>query len=150
MVANLHKHQIAHGDLQDGNILIKQSGINVEIKLIDYDSLFVPTLQGQPEQIVGLPEYQHPKRFAGSGQVNEKVDYFSELVVYLSFLSIAEKPELWNQFKDKTEKGLLFSKEDFENPSQSAVFRNLTNLSPDVRQLTAILKDFCTKTSVSN
>lgn len=149
MVANLHKHQIAHGDLQDGNILLKQSGINVEIKLIDYDSLFVPTLQGQPEQIVGLPEYQHPKRIAGGGQANEKVDYFSELVIYLSFLSIAEKPELWNQFKDKTEKGLLFSKEDFENPSQSAVFRKLSNLSPDVRQLTTILKNFCAKTSVN-
>ena len=149
MVTTLHKHQIAHGDLQDGNILLKQNGINVEIKLIDYDSLFVPTLQGQPEQIVGLPEYQHPKRIAGGGQTNEKADYFSELVIYLSFLSIAEKPELWNQFKDKTEKGLLFSKEDFENPSQSAVFRKLANLSPDVRQLTAILKDFCAKTSVN-
>lgn len=149
MVAVLHTHQIAHGDLQDGNILLKKNGSTVEIKLIDYDSLFVPTLRGQPEQIVGLPEYQHPKRIAGGGQANEKVDYFSELVIYLSFLSLAEKPELWNQFKDKTEKGLLFSKEDFENPSQSVVFRKLANLSPDIRQLTAILKDFCAKTSVN-
>ena len=148
MVATLHDHQISHGDLQDGNILIKQNGTNVEIKLIDYDGLFVPTLQGQPEQIVGLPEYQHPTRMVSGGQANEKVDYFSELVIYLSFLSLAEKPELWNRVKDKTERGLLFSKEDFENPDQSDIFQQLTNLSPDVQQLTATLKDFCAKTSI--
>ena len=148
MVSTLHKHVIAHGDLQDGNILLKLNNNNVEIKLIDYDSLFVPKLRGQPEQILGLPEYQHPKRMVGSGQANEKVDYFSELVIYLSFLSLAEKPELWNQFKDKTERGLLFSKEDFENPDKSDIFQALEKLSSDVQQLAATLKDFCAKTSI--
>ena len=148
MVAILHKHGVSHGDLQDGNILIKQNGVDVKLKLIDYDGLFVPTLQGQPEQIVGLPEYQHPTRMVSGGQANEKVDYFSELVIYLSFLSLAEKPELWNRVKDKTERGLLFSKEDFENSDQSDIFQELEQLSPDVQQLAATLKDFCAKTSI--
>ena len=148
MVSTLHKHKIAHGDLQDGNILLKQNSNGVEIKLIDYDSLFVPALRGQLEQILGLPEYQHPKRIAGGGQANDKVDYFSELVIYLSFLSLAEKPELWNQFKDKTDRGLLFSKADFENPDTSDIFQALGKLSPDVQQLAATLKDFCDKTSI--
>ncbi len=64
MVATLHKHQISHGDLQDGNVLLKRNGKNVKIKLIDYDSLFVPALRDQPDSIVGLPEYQHPERMA--------------------------------------------------------------------------------------
>ena len=150
MVTSLHKHQVAHGDLQDGNILLKQNGTNVEIKLIDYDSLFVPTLRGQPEQIVGLPEYQHPKRIVGGGQANEKVDYFSELVIYLSFLGLSEKPDLWTQFADenRVDRGLLFSKKDFENPDQSDVFQELAKLPPDVQQLAATLKDFCAKTSI--
>ena len=33
MVSALHKHQIAHGDLQDGNILLKRNGNSVEIKV---------------------------------------------------------------------------------------------------------------------
>ena len=148
MVTFLHKHQIAHGDLQNGNILLKRNGTNVEIKLIDYDSLFVPTLRGQPEQIVGLPEYQHPRRVVG--KANEKVDYFSELVIYLSFLGLSEKPDLWTQFGDekRVDRGLLFSKKDFENPGKSGVFQELEKLSPDVRQLVTTLKDFCAKISI--
>ncbi len=148
MVETLHAHRISHGDLQDGNMLLKRNGAQVEIKLIDYDSLFVPALRGQPDSIVGLPEYQHPQRIVGGGQASEKVDYFSELVIYLSFLSLAEKPTLWNQFQENTGDGLLFLAEDFRNPSQSAIFRELENLSPDVKHLADTLKHFCRQTSI--
>ena len=143
MAAALHAHQVSHGDLQDGNILLKRSGTDVEIKLIDYDSVFVPALRGQPDTIVGVPAYQHPQRIAGGAGANEKVDYFSELVIYLSLLSLAEKPDLWSQFGAPTEKRLLFIAEDFKNPDQSDVFRELANLSPDVKQLASKLKEFC-------
>ena len=143
MVETLHAHQISHGDLQDGNILLKRNGTDIKIKLIDYDSLFVPALRGQPDNIVGLPEYQHPQRITGGRGASEKVDYFSELVIYLSLLSLTEKPDLWSQFGDRTEKGLLFIAEDFKNPDQSDVFRELENLSADVKQLASKLKEFC-------
>ena len=150
MVAALHAHEISHGDLQDGNILLRRNGAQVEIKLIDYDSVFVPALRGYPDSgIVGLPEYQHPQRIAGVGQTGEKVDYFSELVIYLSFLSLAEKPELWNQFKDSTGDGLLFSADDFKNPDTSGVFGELEKLSAEVRELAATLKHFCAETSIA-
>lgn len=149
MVAALHAHEISHGDLQDGNILLRRNGAQVEIKLIDYDSVFVPTLRGYPDSgIVGLPEYQHPQRIAGVGQTGEKVDYFSELVIYLSFLSLAEKPELWHQFKDSTGDGLLFSADDFKNPDTSSIFGELEKSSAEVRELAATLKHFCAETSI--
>ncbi len=141
----LHVNQISHGDLQDGNILLTRNGKNITIKLIDYDSLFVPNLQGQKSPTPGLPEYQHPLR---TDQCNEKMDYFSELVIYLSFLSLSERPELWDKFKDKTEKGLLFTKEDFKNPNQSEIFQELNKLSSEIRQLATTLKDYCGKTSI--
>ena len=148
MVAALHSHDISHGDLQDGNILLNRNGAQVDIKLIDYDSVFVPSLRGYPDSgIVGLPEYQHPRRIAGGGQTGEKVDYFSELVIYLSFLSLAEKPELWNRFKDSTGDGLLFSADDFKNPATSDIFGELGKLSAEVQALAATLKDFCAETS---
>ncbi|MCG9132820.1 tetratricopeptide repeat protein [Candidatus Poribacteria bacterium] len=147
MVAALHTHRISHGDLQNGNILLKRKGADVEIKLIDYDSLFVPALRGQSSPTPGLPEYQHPAR---GTLANEKVDYFSELVIYLSFLSLSEKPNLWVQFGDanRVNDGLLFSKADFENPNQSAIFQEFEKLSPDIQHLAATLKYFCAKTSI--
>ena len=149
MVAALHVHDISHGDLQDGNILLNRNGAQVDIKLIDYDSVFVPALRGSPDSgIVGLPEYQHPQRITGNWQTGEKVDYFSELVIYLSFLSLAEKPELWNRFKDSTGDGLLFSSADFKNPNTSGVFGELGKLSPEVQALAATLKDFCAETTI--
>ena len=147
MFETLHVNKISHGDLQNGNILLTRNGANVKIKLIDYDSLFVPALRGESSPTPGLPEYQHPLR---SDKCDEKMDYFSELVIYLSFLSLSEKPELWNQFKDKTEKGLLFSKDDIENPDQSDIFKELENLSSDVQNLASTLKQFCAKTSIDD
>ncbi len=148
MVKTLHNHQMSHGDLQDGNILLRRNGADVEIKLIDYDSLFVPALQGYPEIIVGLPQYQHPHRSASGGFTSEKVDYFSELVIYLSLRALAEKPTLWRQFKGGTDGALLFVADDFTNPTQSNVFRELGSLSSDVKLLTSKLKEFCAKLSI--
>ena len=145
MVAALHAHQISHGDLQDGNILLKRSGTDVEIKLIDYDSVFVPALSGQCDTIRGVPAYQHPQRIARGVSAAKKMDYFSELVIYLSLLSLAERPDLWSQFGAPTERRLLFIAEDFENPDQSDVFQELENLSSDVRQLASKLKEFCNR-----
>ena len=148
MVETLHAHQISHGDLQDGNILLKRNGPNVEIKLIDYDSLFVPALQGSRDRIFGIAEYQHPKRMARGGTANKKVDYFSELVIYLSLIALAEKSDLWNQFGQRTEKALLFTADDFKNPNQSNVFRELENLSLNIKRLASKLKRFCEKPSI--
>ena len=148
MVETLHAHQISHGDLQDGNILLKQNGPNVEIKLIDYDSLFVPALRGFRESVRGLAEYQHPQRMAGGAPSNEMVDYFSELVIYLSLIAVSEKPALWNQFGQRTERALLFTADDFRTPNQSDIFRELNNLSPDVESLASKLKEFCEKPSI--
>ena len=149
MAETLHTHQISHGCLQDENILLKRTGADIEIRLIDYDSLFVPALRAQPDSIVvGLPEYQHPKRQSGARGATEKIDYFSELVIYLSFRSLAEKPALWSQFGQRTEKALLFTADDFKNSNQSNIFRELENLSPDVKLLASKLKDFCAQPSI--
>jgi serine/threonine protein kinase len=154
MVEDLHAKNISHGDLQDGNIILLTNKNTVDIKLIDYDSLFVPSLRGFPDQIVGLPSYQHPSRIQASrikGQVakaNEHVDYFSELVIYLSILSFAEKPSLWKDFDVKNADGLLFTQKDFEKIQHSRIFKTLMTLSGNIQYLAARLADFCNKKSI--
>src|SRR3954452_20320833 len=45
VVSGLRGAHVAHGDLQHGNILVDSRG---QIRLVDYDGVFIPALQHQP------------------------------------------------------------------------------------------------------
>jgi hypothetical protein len=139
MVAALHEKEISHGDLQDENIVVQNGGAGPKMRLIDYDSLFVPTLRGYPDQIIGISHYQHPRR-AALGTASEKVDHFSELVIYLSILAYAQNPNLWNPHYEKR---LLFADSDFVDPDQSPSFGMLRYMTGEVRMLTDCLVAYC-------
>jgi serine/threonine protein kinase len=144
MVQTLHQKQISHGDLQHGNIMVRQNG---KICLVDYDSLFVPKLANEKDSIKGLPGYQHPKRNA-IDKLSPKADYFSELVIYLSLLVIAEKPSYWKQIEN--EERLLFSENDLLKYQQSTIFKGLKSLSPEVQYFTTELEKFCAEIKIDN
>lgn len=131
MTAYFHKENIAHGDLQHGNILVKNDG---SIVAIDYDSMFIEPLNGMSDTIKGLTGYQHPTR--NSNQfVNSRLDYFSELVIYLSLLIYAETPKLWEEYYETED--LLFSKDDFANPNNSKLISShLKSSNPTISELT--------------
>jgi serine/threonine protein kinase len=97
MTKTLREAKISHGDLQEGNILVDDSG---KIRLVDYDSICIPEIEGQKELVTGLKGYQHPSRFKNS-KASLKADYFSELIIYICILGIASKPELWDKYQVK-------------------------------------------------
>lgn len=144
MTEYFHQENIAHGDLQHGNILVKNDG---SLVVIDYDSMFIEPLKGMPDTIKGLPGYQHPKR-QNNQYVNPKLDYFSELVIYLSLLIFADNPSLWTEYY-KTE-DLLFSKDDFSNPLHSNLINTYSNsLNPKISELTAKMLGALKATDIS-
>jgi serine/threonine protein kinase len=138
MCQDLRDNQISHGDLQEGNILVTEKG---DIKLVDYDSICIPEIEGQKELVTGLKGYQHPSRFKG-GKATLKADYFSELIIYLSILAIAEKAELWNKYQVKDTQYLLFSETDFEDLENSAIYKDLIGLSLKIDKLLTILIEY--------
>ncbi len=145
MVKSLHKNNISHGDLQHGNIMMRNNG---EICLIDYDSLYIPSLSKEEDRIKGLDGYQHPSR-GKIIKLSHKSDYFSELIIYLSLLVISEKPSLWKSIEK--EERLLFSKADLTHPSSSPVFAQLTQpaqFSSEVTYFTLELEKFCRKSDI--
>ncbi|MFB2918103.1 DUF1036 domain-containing protein [Aerosakkonema funiforme] len=139
---------IAHGDLQHGNILVNDSS-GVNLKLIDYDSIYF-SVDGNSvdDEIKGIPDYQHPLRSALAKQCIE-IDFFPQLVIYLSMLAIAEKPQLWNAYNlDNTER-LLFSAVDFKNPDTAQVFNTFSQLSSNISRIADELKKLCKLTDFS-
>jgi hypothetical protein len=107
--------------LQHGNILIRESNI---IKLIDYDSLYVPTMGAQVPQVTsGLSGYQHPSRLT-SRYSTERNDYFSELVIITSLIYLSEDLSVWEDFSIMADDySLLFSSNDYSNFQNSKIYK---------------------------
>lgn len=135
MAKTLHKHQISHGDLQHGNILIDHQN---NIKLVDYDSVCIPEIEGEEEVVSGLKGYQHPSRFQNK-KSSLVADYFSEIIIYLSVLALIENPDLWEKYELEDSEYLLFCEADFMNFKQSEIYKDLQNLSETVKNLAFVL-----------
>lgn len=143
MVEYFHKENIAHGDLQHGNILVKE---DCSLIIIDYDSMFIKPLEGMKDAIKGLPGYQHPARYQNNF-INHKLDYFSELVIYTSLIAFEQYPNLWDKYYETED--LLFSKEDFHNPSNSEIFNTfLRSSNQTIKDLTQRLKEQLRKSDI--
>lgn len=140
MITCLHGKKIAHGDLQHGNILVSEAG---QLYLVDYDSMYVPAMGNDfPDIITGLIDYQHPARKKNRFS-SEKLDYFSELVIYTSLLGISEKPDFVTSYNVEDSEGLLFSASDFYSFESSKVYDELTALkNPEIDQCLTILKEY--------
>ena len=119
MVKALEAKGLAHGDIQHGNVLIT----NNELKLVDYDGMFVPDFKGTLAPERGLPSYQHPLR--NDQFYDQTLDRFPLLVICTALCAIAVDPSLWYEFS--TGDNLLFTKQDFERPDSSRLFSRLRN-----------------------
>jgi serine/threonine protein kinase len=122
LVRRLQQLGIAHGDLQHGNILVRDG----KLCLIDYDGMFLPKLARLKTNEIGHPNYQHPGRNAS--HYGPAIDRFSSIVIYLGLRAISESPKLWSKYDDS--ENILFRAEDLVNPGGSALLRELSALSP--------------------
>lgn len=143
MVADLHANHFSHGDLQHGNIMVRPDH---SLVLVDYDSMYVPALDGMTDEIKGLVGYQHESRWKNE-KVSEKADYFSELVIYLSLKALAKMPSLWNDLNMEDTETLLFSGEDIQSKGKSNIFSKL-KADPELSKLTDKLCEFMAKSSI--
>jgi len=136
LMDELEKAKIGHADLQHGNVLVDGSG---NIKLIDYDGMYVPPLRGRGSHEKGHPAYQHPER--EGKDFDESVDRFSALVIQASVLALAEKPDLWKKYNE--EDNLIFKRADFQSPDSAPVFKDLEKMGGNVAALSTALRDAC-------
>ncbi len=118
MMKALQKVLVAHGDLQHGNIFI----VNDDFKLVDYDGMYVPSLDGRTSNELGEPNYQHPRRSAADFGLY--LDNFSAWVVYLALVALTVDGNLRARIKSDDE-FLLFRKTDFDPSNLSSLLVDL-------------------------
>jgi hypothetical protein len=125
LAAKLRESDMAHCDLQHGNVLLvpgSKAG-SVAVKLVDYDGMCVPALTMLKTIEVGHPNFQHPQR-AKDGIYSLEVDRFSHLVIYTAVRALMTGGKaLWEKFDNGD--NLLFKASDFEKPGQSPLFQEL-------------------------
>ena len=141
----LRQAKMAHADLQHGNVLLVPRGERgVQLRLIDYDGMYVPAFAGSRSAELGHPAFQHPQR-SRAGIYSAEVDRFSNLAIYSAIHCLTVgRQELWDRFDNSD--NLLFREEDFQDPANSEVFHTLWELpDEDSRSLAGRLILACTK-----
>ena len=135
VLSTLRASGMAHGDLQHGNIIVEHG----QLRLVDHDGIFVTAMAGWSASEVGHQHYQHPRRDAQ--HFDEKLDNFSSLVIYLTLLSLAERPTLWQEHHDEN---LIFTKADFIDPASSVLFKKIREIGPEHSRLADALAEAAT------
>ncbi len=131
----LSELNIAHGDLQHGNILITRDGI----QLVDYDGMFLKELGAYGSNELGFRNYAHP--FRRKSDYGSYLDNFPAFVIYLSLVALANDPSLW-QFH--TEDNLILTYNDFVRPTHSECIAQLRGSEErKVREYADYLIDLC-------
>ena len=129
MAAWLRSQSFAHGDVKPDNIIICPDG---SLTLVDYDGMFVPSMKGSQSPTIGTRDFSHPLRTVDD--FDETIDDFSLASIALSLKAISMKSTLLDIYGASDR--LLFSENDYRNPSNSKVISALQELMCD--------KDFCT------
>lgn len=119
MMRQLESSKIAHGDLQQGNILVRQS----DFLMVDYDGMWVPPLSHHKGTELGHKAFQHPLRTPSD--FGPTVDRFSALVIYLSLTALERNPKLWGTYHNGD--NLIFTPEDFKDLS-TPIWKNLAEV----------------------
>jgi hypothetical protein len=130
-VRGLREAQLAHGDLQHGNVIVRDG----RIRLIDLDAMFVPAMQGWSSNELGHIHFQHPQRDLHYFDLG--LDRFSALVIYLSIVALAEAPALWQRYHDEN---LIFTRQDFKAPGSSKLLAEVKRLGATPRLLAEALE----------
>ena len=131
---------IAHGDLQHGNVLVQERDGAVRLTLVDYDAMVVPGLDHGTHPEVGHRNYQHPDRTERDAGLH--LDRFPGLVIATALQACIAEPALWDRFDNG--ENLLFRDTDFYDPSASVLFDTLDGIEA-VRRWSDALRSACYK-----
>ncbi len=138
LVSRMEASEMAHGDLQHGNVLVAQEGKTLKLTLVDYDVVYVPALRGRKSPELGHRNYQHPDR--SEEDFGPWIDRFPALVIYTALQALRHRPELGRRYP--LDEALLFRAGDFYVPDRSPLFQELVGLEP-IRPLVALLQQAC-------
>lgn len=120
LALHLEQAGIAHGDVQDLNLVVADDGR--KLQLIDYDGMFVPELAPLGGSELGHRDYQHPRR--DGKKYDATLDRFSFIALNVALRALCEKPSLWRSSQSGAGV-IVFRANDYADPISSAVLAEI-------------------------
>src|SRR5215467_13056975 len=117
----LAKKAIAHGDIQNGNVMVTSG----DVRLIDYDGMFVPGMRPGNGSETGHKHFQHPERRAAD--FGPAMDRFSFIALDLSLKALIADKTLYPEFREGGET-IVFKANDFADSPNSKIFQRLLKI----------------------
>lgn len=116
LLQKLQKAGISHGNLEPNNIVMHDG----RLKLLDFDTMFVPTMRGKQYEPVAFnnPDFVHP---SAQKQISEHSDRFTAWIIDTAITAYALDPALY-QILDNRRGRMLFNAADFADPANSRLF----------------------------
>lgn len=124
LAADLEHMGIAHGDIQEGNLMVADDGRRVQ--LIDYDGMFVPELAQLGSSERGHRDYQHPRR--DKTRYDATLDRFSFISLDLALRALCERPSLWAASQSGAGV-IVFKANDFADPAASSTLAEVSRIA---------------------
>jgi hypothetical protein len=131
----IEQHNFAHGDIQPGNIIVNNDG--KDLRLIDYDGMYVKDIHELGNCECGTPNFQHPQR---GNAWSAKLDRFAFISLYVALNALAERYSLWEELSCDTE-SILFVSADYEDTKHSKTFtkiKSIENMKEDAQKFQRI------------
>lgn len=129
---SLEGNGVAHGNLNLKHILVAKNGSDYDLKLIDYDSMYIPSFRDKDSLSSGTSSFQHPMRLASD--FSERIDRFSIWAFLTALEAFKVDPSLWikaEQYGYDKSKQLLFNYRDLAFPQQSRAFQTIKRYNKD-------------------
>ena len=134
MGAWLLSQPFAHGDLKPDNIIVRKDGTLV---LVDYDGMFVPSMNGETASEIGTPDFRHPLRT--EKDFDEHIDDLAIASIALSLKAISLNTQLYNEYAAPDR--LLFSATDYCDIGKCKAFQSIAKMASEV-EIAALVSTF--------
>ncbi len=93
MALHLLGEEFAHGDLKPDNLIVTPAG---EMKPVDYDALFIPSLAGTYAAETGTPGYNHPARDARL--FDKHIDDYAVALLSVTLHALSLDPGMYDRY----------------------------------------------------
>ena len=139
---DLNSNGVAHGDLSFENIMVEVNGAEINLKLIDIDTLYFKGMGTKLQQCTqGTEGFVHPDRKDKNHRASIYDDRYSQIVIYLILRILSKKPDRISEIDEKGYNNKIFDDLDDDelNNINTAIIEAKEQKLSDIKPINSLV-----------